>query len=364
MKIGILTQRLAHNYGCFLQNFALQRVLYNLGHEPITLTYSTDSISNIIDTYLSFIYRSLRRDDIRHFIETKGNLRRLESNFHRFKNDFINMSYVGRRQINGTKVSKLNLDAIIVGSDQVWRPAYNNGRKGALLYNMFLDFVMQDIKKISYAASFGVDNWEFSDKQTKIIRELINDFDAVSVREKSGVKLCKDYLDINAVHVLDPTMLLNSHEYEELGLSNKPNKKIVAYILSPTSNKMEYISRLSHKKGFETMFIGCPDNNHIYPPVEQWIDSIKNSEFVITDSFHGTVFSILFNKDFINLGNKGRGQSRIDSLCSMFEISGRCLNETNLNNVFMEFPIIEWDKVNRLLEFQRDKSINFLKTLL
>ena len=110
--------------------------------------------------------------------------------------------------------SQYRFDAYVVGSDQVWRPTYNLGDK---LFDMYLAFADgQQVKRLSYAASFGVDKWEYSDDQTRICSELAKQFDAISVREKSGVKLCADNLGVDAIHVLDPTMLLDPSDYNKL----------------------------------------------------------------------------------------------------------------------------------------------------
>ena len=127
-------------------------------------------------------------------------------------------------------VKEYALEALVVGSDQTWRAKYNRGR----LFDMFLRFARDFTgKKIAYAASFGVDNWEYSKKQTAICTSLLQQFNAISVRETSGVTLCKEYLRLNAIAVLDPTLLIEREVYENLCVNIPLNKEkfLVAYVL-------------------------------------------------------------------------------------------------------------------------------------
>lgn len=199
MKLGILTQPLSFNYGCNLQAFALQRVLENMGHKVIILdrwpkgkqTTFLEIVKFDIENALKDIIRFLLNKPIYHPIK-ETNEAYFGEKILAFQNRYLKKSSVLKSTDDmAVCVKALALDGIIVGSDQVWRPAYN---VDGMLENMFLDFVEDSsLLKIAYAASFGVSEWEYTIEQTKRCANLIKKFDAVSVREDSGVLLCEKY---------------------------------------------------------------------------------------------------------------------------------------------------------------------------
>ena len=257
-------------------------------------------------------------------------------------------------------------DAYIVGSDQVWRPAYNN------IANTFLDFTSEwDVKRIAYAASFGTDQWEFSNEQTEICRSLIARFQAVSVRESSGISLCQEYLQRDALHVLDPTMLLKRTDYESL-ISDAyvtPIKgQIFVHILDKDEDKTILIGKIEKLKNWESFSVNCAVDEHevyvpiefrIQPPVEQWLLGFRKAEFVVTDSFHATVFSIIFNKPFIVYANEKRGLARFVSLLEMFGLEHRIITNSNQFTEALLAPI-DFNYANQRMESLRETSLNFL----
>ena len=211
------------------------------------------------------------------------------------------------------------VDVLIVGSDQIWRPIYIEN-----IADAYLDFAKDwEVRCIAYAASFGVADWsEYSYEQTQVCRELIKKFDAVSVREDSGVELCRNYLGVDAVHVLDPTMLVDIKHYMcHINSCKKryPERMCLAYILDEADDKLNVLNSIAHCQGYnirQWKNIDIPNIKN--PTVEEWLKGFHDAEFVFTDSFHGCVFSIIFNKPFIAFGNEERGMARFDSLLKMF----------------------------------------------
>ena len=248
-------------------------------------------------------------------------------------------------------------DITIVGSDQVWRREYNND-----LYAMYLSFAKNIGLKISYAASFGIDYWNYSEEQTRKCAILAKQFKAISVREESGIKLCNDYLGVDAVNVLDPTLLLQKEEYENLCVSvEKPNEPtLYAYILDINQEKREILSKIAAEKNLVLKIVQA-DNNAILT-VPQWIAMFRDAEFIVTDSFHGTLFSIIFRKDFLTIGNKGRGMSRFTSILSKVGLEERLVNDFSTD--FQTKPEINWSATEKLLEREIEKSYEFLKRYL
>lgn len=313
MKIGILTQPLLNNYGGTLQNYALQIVLRKLGHKPVTIDCNPKSsllcyLLSCMKTIMYFFIPSKRRSFAVHARRKYRN-----TQFERFTNRNITLTKMVCHPTNSI-IKAYGLEAIIVGSDQVWRPKYNQHIK-----DQFLGFVKNpDIRKISYAASFGADEWEFTDDQTLMLQSFIRQFSAISVREVSAVGLCKHYLGADALHVLDPTMLLDTSDYIDVCsiVPKEQNEFIFAYILDMTSEKKELLEKLRIELNLPIQYYTAEANAAL--SVEEWIAKFRDTSYVITDSFHGTVFSIIFNKPFKCLQNKKRGASRFDSLLSLY----------------------------------------------
>lgn len=376
MKIGILTQPLRNNYGGLLQNYALQTVLKRMGHEVWTI--DRDVKANIFIKYGSIVKRIFLRlinKDVKVRVWMKKNELRLISKHTRHfieKNINATTKIYSTRQLNKI-VEGDNFDVIIVGSDQVWRPLFSPN-----IFDYFLEFSEKmNIKRVAYSASFGVDLWEFSEDETRKCSKLAKKFDAISVREDTGVKLCKDNLKVHAEHTLDPTMLLDKNNYLELIKSEKsPSNqgKLFVYILDKNDKKNNIISIVSQAKGLETFevmpeikaekYYGKIKNINIekciYPPVEQWIKAFHDAEFVITDSFHGTVFSIIFGKPFISIVNNNRGSSRFYSLLKIFNLEERAI--TNISHLSDELlnNKIDFSKVNQKIILEQGKSMRFL----
>lgn len=360
MNIGIITQPLHTNYGGLLQNYALQKVLKDFGHKTITLDHDLYGQATEYRFFLqilkTIILRSIGKGKHRLYI---WEIKKIRKNTEYFINKYITRTC----KINSSNAFQKyardnNIDVFVVGSDQVWRPKYNKN-----VLNSFLNFAVNlQVKRIAYAASFGVEEWEFNAKQTAKILELIKLFDAVSVREDSGIILCKEFLNCEAVHVLDPTMLLDKEDYialinRENALQSKGN--LFTYILDETIEKKEIINNISKKLKLKT-FSSMPQHHRdIYPPVTQWLRSFMDAEFIICDSFHGAVFSIIFNKPFLIIGNKERGISRFNSLLKMFNLKDRMINiGDNYNSIINKS--IDWENINTLRDKWKEKSLNYI----
>lgn len=349
MNIAIVTQPIKSNYGGVLQNYALQHVLRQLGHNPITLDYRDSSplwfyIGQTIKTILLAPFPSKRRKITPYrnvFIRSPLIMDFVHKNITLTKEEML--SY------KRSALTKYDIEAIVVGSDQVWRPMYNPG----CLYDTFLGFAHGlNIKKLAYAASFGVDNWEFTLEQTKRCGELVRDFDAVSVREASGKELCKSYLSVDAVEVLDPTLLLNADDYKAV-CSQVPTAKndyLCAYILDWNEEKLSVVKTFAKSLCCELKLFSA--HTQLELSVEEWLAMFRDAKFVITDSFHGSVFSIIFHKPFYSLVNSDRGASRFHSLLGKFGLSSRIITSLpekenpNINWSDVEAKRIQWKTIS------------------
>ncbi len=353
MKIGIVTQSLLNNYGGILQNYALQKVLKELGHEPITIDYvSRYSFKKyIIYTLKTFFIRLMCKKKSRGYVP-----------FYRKRNtmmsDFVvsNVSVTKPvKKYTSRILDEYGIEGLIVGSDQVWRPEYNND-----LFDMFFSFAKEkNILKISYAASFGIDFWNYTMGQTLKCKELIKDFKAISVRESSGIDLCKTKLNVDAVEVLDPTLLLPKEFYEKI-CCNIPRTKVpylASYILDLDRDKKDLIYKIAEKKKVPVEIYGADLDAKLSIP--EWLSMFRDAEFIVTDSFHGTLFSIIFRKNFITIGNKNRGLSRFNSILSKLGLQDRLISDVSDYSGYLN---IDWSKVEDLLDIAKSRSYDFLNS--
>ena len=366
MKIAILTQPLRYNYGGLLQNYALQIVLKEMGHNPVTLDPSPFAHTDwktpfriFKRTIQKYLFHQQKVDILREY-KKNHDVKLLETNTGKFIKKHID--FIRYKKI--TDINPREYDAFIVGSDQVWRPKYNKGR----LSNMFLDFTKEmKVRRIAYAASFGTDEWEFNEEQTTEFSYYISGFDGISVREDSGVTLCKNHFGVNATHVLDPTMLLKKDDYIKNILSSQENNKeknLFYYILDSDDTKKRIIKDFEQKLHLHATTVRAKNDKsknikqRIQPPIENWLAAINNAEFVVTDSFHGCVFSIIFNKPFIVILNENRGCARINSLLRFFHLEDRLYDPLNDQSDTM----IDWNSVNSILNEKRNVALSFLRS--
>lgn len=369
MRVGVITLPLHTNYGGILQAYALQRVLQDMGHDAVLLdSYpQCPRMKPFPLQQLAYLKRILRkiispRADISIFYEREQIARYP-------KKEHIRQFYrhhVRHVSFPGPTLNPTDFDVLIVGSDQVWRSIYG----GANFYDRFLSFAedWKNIKRIAYAASFGTDEWEYTEEQTVECRRLAQLFDAISVREESGVTLCREHLGVDATWVLDPTMLVDPRHYMEhieKATTNYPSSMCFGYILDASEEKDSILSSIAtslklHQSSFQNV---DDQDNSAAPTVEAWLKAFHDAEFVFTDSFHGCVFSILFNRPFVVYGNKKRGMARFYSLLAQFGLDDRLVTTPD-DAVRVSTLPIHWDCVNARLAELRLLSQSFLNSAL
>lgn len=335
-KIGIITLPLHMNYGGVIQAYALCLILKKNNFEPYILQNKVSGVKQRLKRIID------RHSPIAKF--TLGNIPVLEIDYDRMLDECVNA----------------NIGTIVVGSDQIWRPAF---------FDVNISFCLwaknSCLRCISYAASFGYEDWRLTEMETEIACRGIRHFSAISVREDSAVELCEKYLATRAVHVLDPTMLLEPAQYRVMCKPIK-EKYVFCYLLA-SSDKVDLsvVSAIKDRMKLPIRKIFLSKNKiqkriQRTNSIENWLSLLNSAEFVITDSFHGTVFSILFNRPFYVLRNNAGGNSRIYSLLKMFNLENRLI--TTLDDM-TEKPI-NWKSVNYILEEWKRKSLNFLNDAL
>lgn len=375
MRIGIVTQPLRWNYGGILQNFALQTVLKRLGHQVVTLDEPIIPNRSIFGWCKSIVLTTFYaiKNRKRPVYFPMFTINKYHDTIYRNTERFVEQNINVKRNTNYRQLRNADFDALVVGSDQVWRKIYNED-----MGISFLEFAQNwtNIKRIAYAASFGTDTWgNMRSWQVKRCVRLAAKFDAMSVREASGTTLCKQYFNRDAIHVLDPTMLLDADDY--LAVSNQfrldmDAHSLFCYVIDTRPETTEAINGITARLGLTPYFcmpkymdiISCKEaRQHLeestFPPVEQWLQSFANASMVFTDSFHGTVFSIIFNKPFWVIGNKERGMARFDALLSIYGLQDRIISPEQLAAADLNAPI-DWHRVNAIREQWKQKSLKFL----
>jgi hypothetical protein len=345
-KIGILTLPFEPNYGWILQLYALKTVIENYGYSVYIINRKWDIIKKH-----GFIYK------IKKWIYYNI----LCGKIYRFEKKYFRKTMEISSQENIHLINQYNFNAIIVGSDQVWRIENTRGVK----YNFFLDFINSSTtKKIAYAASFGTDIWKGSSEETTQIKKLLHDFDFISVREKSGVDLCKQIFNIDAVNLIDPSLLLEISDYDKLLKStiDPPINVLTTYILDFTNDKKKLLQIFAKEFSVSINHLYPKKKNKttIYASVENWIMNIKNAEFIFTDSFHGMVFSIIYKKQFLVYANKSRGLTRFTSLLEQLGLMNRLIyhsQEFNMKNIQKK---IDYDDIDKTLVALKNKAMSYL----
>lgn len=360
MKIALLNLPFDNNYGGNLQRYALIKVLQGMGHEvehinlqcPYSLPwykYPYSIPKRMIKKYL------LGQNDVDIWMEEKlnENLKQSLTLVSCFYDKYIPHTEVCTNIKQIIENTNGRFDAYLVGSDQVWRKG-STGQIG--LKNYLLHFTERmNVKRFAYAVSFGVSGNLLSQKEIDSLKQDYFRFDAVSVREKSALDLLKDYGWNSPIPTLclDPTLLLTQSDYsqlvEENEVENLTSGKIFSYILDETE-KTKFVSNF-YMKHFEKEIVKVGLNDTADVSICQWLNNIRCSDFVITDSYHGCVFSIIFNRPFVFLGNKGRGNSRIESLLEMLGINAD------------ETMKIDYTVLNESIESLKVKSLDFLNQI-
>jgi len=322
MKIGILTLPFNNNYGGLLQSYALQTFLKNQGHEVIVINRKPNKLS-LVHKLKKLLKYILGRE-----------ARLSNSNMRHFENEYFQLTEPIYKHKDYSQIDFESFDELIVGSDQVWRFDYTQERK----FEYFFDFVKTSKPNLrSFAASFGVDDWNLNSKDTDYIKSLLMRFDDISVREDSGVEICKNILNVESHMDLDPAFLLKDKDYRDLyspiDFANSKNSgKILVYLLDENKDYLALKNKVSQKFKKELFTVGKTETKSFgiwpkydYPTVSSWLKGFDDADFVITDSFHGVVFSILFGKNFIAYANKKRGYTRFESLLRFHKMENRLI---------------------------------------
>ncbi len=344
MKISLITYHHSTNYGAMLQTYATCKILKGLGHTV-----------EIID---------LRQYEKKSFLQSAIFIFR-DINFIFFRRKFLPGLTPHYKSLEDLKKNPPRSDCYIVGSDQVWNPQIDIKKIEAY----FLGFGDKNVRRISYASSFGTANWTIQDRALlQKLKGHLNNFNSVSVRENSGVEICKNIFNKNTELVLDPSLLFDN--YEELTGRIFQKNEIVCYKLVRDSEFFTFAKHVSNHLNIPLKMLNnaypIKGFKYVYPPsMRKWIRTIAGAKFVITDSFHGVALSILFQKNFVVLASRPKRITRIQNILELLGIKNRLffnLNELKNNN-YWDRPI-DYSNINHSLRSYRMKSIGFLENAL
>lgn len=383
-KIGIITLHGYSNYGNKLQNYATQEVMKSLGTNPITIinnvsikqdrkTKYINKLKNLnLKTIVNFIYRRVKK--LRRQIYLTSKEKRTKSltndrivNFKKFTKNNINETDYIISEIDIPRNFHEKFDYLIVGSDQVWNPHYINNSS---IY--FLSFAPKR-KRIAYSASFGIS--VLPAQCNKSYGDRLSQFEHISVREEAGADIVRSLTGRDVKVLIDPTLMLDKKDWLKIARKSKykPSKPyLLTYFLGQVSEKIKnLINKLSTEYNLEIVIledISSDIKNELRYTTDpgEFIDYINSADLILTDSFHGTVFSILFERPFIAF-NRDDGKksinmsSRLETLLSKFELEGREWKNVKNSGNYLD---VNFSQVPQTLEFERNKALDYLKNAL
>ena len=256
-------------------------------------------------------------------------------------------------------------DYLLVGSDQVWNPQIARDKQMAY----FLDFGGENIKRVSYASSFGISEWpEDKGELMPIIKKDLERFKAISVREETGQEIISKIFGLESQVVLDPTLL--HKDYEELTGKIESNHQIICYLLYRSEKQLEKVKTLAARLGKKPRMISTihyvKGFTYTYPPsIEQWLRFMAGAEFVVTDSFHGLAFSLIYNKQFVVISPNNGKNSRLLDLLKLSGLESRhFFDDEDVPFGRLVSEKIDYNVINQRLAVMRDRSWNFLREAL
>lgn len=361
LKVGIITFYNVLNYGANLQCFALMNKIEQWSCNASIINYAnqTSKYANI-NSIIKKIYVL-----IVNFLLLPLNLK-IKRNFKIFQNQYYNLS-----KVVTTKEELENLlneyDYVITGSDQVWNEEIT--QEDFDIYMLKLKDLSGN-KKISYAASIGKDNIE-KEKSSRIAN-AVKDYKAISVREKSAKDILNNEGINNVEIVLDPVLLHTQKEWNSVRKSsNSKEKYIFVYMLLKDYKLIEFVEHLADKTQYRIVHMDRINRyNRKYRPMskygvgpDEFVDLIANAEYVVMNSFHGLAFSILYEKQFVVFPHNTRN-TRIENLLDITNLRDRMITSKEYNIEDYINEKIDYEEVNKRLEVEREKSINFLKKAL
>jgi len=358
MKIAVITMHAVKNYGSALQTFATQQVLSRLGYETEIINYirKKNIDSNLIDVWTSkekglrkIAKKMLMYPTIKKWIRVWGN----------YLQTYIHLSAVTYTEMKDFSVTPVQADILCTGSDQVWNSGWNDGVE----YPFYLSFADDNTPKISFSASFGKE--KLDENEIEIVKPLLQKYDYITVREQSAVSILNNMGIKDVSFTLDPTLFLTKEQWKKHMKKSKPDEPyILVYQLNKDKNFDKMAVNFAKSKKMKLVRlclrydqIILPGRKKFIPEIREFLSLINNAEYVITDSFHATAFSINFNKQFFSVLPQ-KYNCRLKEFLDIFDLENRIVSN------YLDFEsagTIDYGQVNKILDDERKKSMEHLK---
>ncbi|MDY3002433.1 MAG: polysaccharide pyruvyl transferase family protein [Romboutsia timonensis] len=366
MKVCTITCHDVYNHGASLQAYALMKYLKNIGNQVEIIDYKPDYLSTHYNMFainnpkwekniiLKTIYISLKLP--RRLISLKR-----KKEFDNFRNEYLSITNK-RYTSNEELINNIpDADIYLCGSDQIWNSLHKNGKDPAF----YLDFVPNNKIKASYAASFATDT--IDNKYKSMVKTMVSKLDGVSIREKSGVKIVKDLGIENAINVVDPVFLLDKDEWDNIGTESFDEKYILVYDFDKSSLVEKLAKDIANTKGYKIYTINTDkpkyaDKHFNLSGPKTFISLVKNAEYVISNSFHAVVFSVIYNKNIVIVNRTEAINTRMRDLLDDLQLSDRLVSEDyNLNNLLED---MDYSNAIKILNKKINISKNYLNKIL
>ncbi|QGQ47218.1 polysaccharide pyruvyl transferase family protein [Metabacillus sediminilitoris] len=366
MKICTITCHDVYNHGASLQAYGLMTYLLKMGHDVEIIDYKPDYLSNHYNIFsisnpkwnrnffTKFIYLTIKIPSRIPGLKRKKVFDQFTSNYLRVTKSRFTSNEELKRNIP-------NADVFICGSDQIWNCLHKNGKDPAF----YLDFVPNEKIKVSYAASFATD--EIPDEYKNIVKSRIEKLDGVSLREKSGVEIVKKLGVNKAVNVIDPVFLLEKEDWNKIGTKEIKEKYILIYDFDNSDLIKKIAKQISNETVCKIYTINqnklkYADKYYIFEGPETFVSLIRNAEFVISNSFHAAVFSIIYEKDFIIVNRTENINTRMRDLLDDLKLNERLVSENyNLDQLLKK---IDYKETKKILDSKIRFSQKFLEDVL
>ena len=366
MKIAIITRHAITNYGSLLQTFATEEILRDLGVDVITIDYvrSDETPENATKLLLKKSKRWNKNAFTRavYYLVQQPDHVFAGRRFRKFQKEWLSLSEKGYSSIDELKQDVLDADVFCTGSDQVW------GNIGSEEYDpaYFLEFVPRTKKRISIAASLGIST--LSDNAERYYKVALDSYYAITVREKSAFDLISDITTKEIHQILDPTLLYEKKRWEQKIESMNLNGYVLLYQLNANLKMDSYAENFAKKVGKTLLRVspelhnGAKSGKFVFLPTPgQFLYLIKNADYMITDSFHGTAFAITFNTQFIDVFPPEKS-TRNRSILELTGLMDRVL--TSFDDYSFSEKRIDFTHVNEIIHDERIKSLDIIRNMI
>lgn len=366
MKIKIITCHDVYNVGASLQAYAFSAYLKKLNQQVEIINYKPkylehfELFGSVPNKYNKPIVRK-----VYHAAKFPGRLRarlsKRKREYDNFTEKYLPLTAKRYNNINELMDDPPEADIYFAGSDQIWNTQFENGKDPSF----YLCFAPKGSVKASYAASFSVD--KIADEYKSKISKWLSDFDFVSVRESSGVDIVNSLGIRNALQTIDPVFLLNAKEWQSLEKEiNISEKYIVLYDFDMNSEIVEFarkVSNILNCKIYSVLPSKAADRSFSQEGPNAFLYLIRNAEFVISNSFHATAFSLIFNRPFVVFNRKDSINTRMRDLLSGLKMSDRIISNIDTNDLnFLKDP--NYSEAQGLIDLQIQKSEQFINSVL